>query len=308
MVPRLLNSVIAAKADLRAGVKLPRIRAGRTRLSVSVGGLYQVRRSTYTDRLTGDIYEIVVDPVAVPPVAVPIPDRFDSDTTGAFIDLSWRLNRRLRLFLDGGYERTDYVEDYTTTTALDALDFESVAVEPGFAYRVNDVLVLVGSVAWTSLDFDDQPALDEGGAVVAGVSREYRYLQYRLRAVVSAGRFWRVNVGWLGSDREDTYEGYYDFDGWAGFVSASRPLGPKTRIQMFLSEQRQDYASATVAGDPNGQTRGSDTRRLATRFDHNFHRHFGWFFEGGVQRTDNMDPIFAYDREWSSVGFSVGWR
>jgi hypothetical protein len=77
---------------------------------------------------------------------------------------------------------------------------------------------------------------------------------------------------------------------------------------MFISEQKQDYASATVAADPNGETRRSNTRRLATRFDHTFHRRLGVFFEGGMQRTDNEDPVFAYDREWSSVGISVGWR
>ena len=77
---------------------------------------------------------------------------------------------------------------------------------------------------------------------------------------------------------------------------------------MFLSDQKQDYASATVAGDPNGETRGSETLRLSSRFDHTFHRRFGVFFQGGLQRTDNEDPVFAYDRDWSSVGISVGWR
>jgi hypothetical protein len=293
-----------SNADLRTGVLFPRIRAGRTRISLTAGVLYEIRRSTYTDRLTGGVYEVITDPTP-PATTALIPHRFDTDTAGAFLDLSWRLNRRLRLFLDTGVEQTDYVEDYDVITTVDPLDFRTLHLEPGLQVRVNDVLVIVASVGWTDLEFDRQPALDSGGDEVPGTTREYEYTRYRLRFLMTPGRRWHVNVGLLGADRRDTWAGYYDFGALTGFVSALRTFGDRNRLQLVASGRRLDYEHATVLGDPDAVIRGSDVRRFAARFDRVLNRHLGLFAEGVVLRTDSEDPIFTYDRDTALVGVSI---
>jgi hypothetical protein len=292
------------RADLKAGVLFPRIRAGRTRISLSAGVLYGIRRSTYTDRLTGGIYEVVIDP-GPPATTAPIPRRFDADTASAFLDLSWRLNRRLRLFLDTRYEQTDYAEDYSSIATLDPLDFGALHLESGVQVRANDMLSIVASVGWSDLDFDRQPALDADGDEVAGTAREYRYARYRLRFLMTPGRFWRVNIGAYGTNRHDTWAGYYDYGGFTGYVSARRTFGERNRLQLFASDRRLDYDHATVLGDPDAATRGSDVRRLAARFDRVLSRHLGMFVEGVVLRTESEDPIFSYDQDTALVGVSI---
>jgi len=292
------------RADMRTGVLMPRIRAGRTRISLTAGVLYEIRRSTYTDRLTGGVYEVVTDPNP-PTTTALIPHRFDTDTAGAFFDLSWRLNRRLRVFLDTRLEQTDYVEDYDGITTLDPLDFRALHLEPGVQVRVNDLLSVVASVAWSDLDFDRQFALDAGGNQVAGTAREYHYTRYRLRFLMTPGRQWHVNVGVLAADRQDTWAGYYDFGALTGFVSALRTFGDRNRLQLFASGRRLDYEHATVLGDPNAVTRGSDMRRFAARFDRVLNRHLGLFAEGVVLRTNSEDPIFTYDQDTALIGVSI---
>ena len=291
-------------ADLRTGVLLPRIRAGRTRISLTAGVLYEIRRSTYTDRLTGGVYEVVTNPTP-PATTALIPRRFDTDTAGAFLDLSWRLNRRLRLFLDSRLEQTDYVEDYDGITTVDPLDFRALHLEPGVQVRVNDLLVIVASVAWSDLDFDRQVALDAGGGEVVGTTREYRYTRYRLRFLMTPGRQWHVNVGLFGADRRDTWAGYYDFGALTCFVSALRTFGDRNRLQLFASGRRLDYDHATVLGDPDAVTRGDDVRRFAARFDRVLNRHLGLFVEGVVLRTYSEDPIFTYGQDTALVGVSI---
>jgi hypothetical protein len=291
-------------ADLRTGVLMPQIRAGRTRISLTAGVGHQIRRSTYTDRLTGGVYEVVTDPNP-PATTALIPHRFDTDTAGAFLDLSWRLNRRLRVFLDTRLEQTDYVEDYEGITTLDPLDFRALHLEPGVQVRVNDLLAIVASVAWTDLDFDRQFALDANGDEVVGTTREYRYTRYRLRFLMTPGRQWHVNVGVLAADRQDTWAGYYDFGALTGFVSALRTFGDRNRLQLFASGRRLDYEHATVLGDPDAVTRGSDMRRFAVRFDRVLNRYLGLFVEGVVLRTNSEDPIFTYDQDTALVGVSI---
>jgi hypothetical protein len=292
------------RADLTTGVLMPRIRAGRTRISLTAGVLYEIRRSTYTDRLTGRVYEIVTDPNP-PATTALIPERFDTDTAGAFLDLSWRINRRLRFFLDTRFEQTDYVEDYDGVTALAPLDFRALHLEPGAQIRVNDLLAIVATVGWTDLDFDRQFALDADGDEVGGTTREYRYTRYGLRFLMTPGRSWHVNVGVLAADRQDTWAGYYDFGALTGFVSALRTFGERSRLQLFASGRRLDYDHATVLGDPDAVTRGSDMRRFAARFDRALNRHLGLFVEGAVLRTNSEDPIFSYDQDTALVGVSI---
>ena len=293
------------RADLQVGLAVSPIRMGRTRLSIALGGLHELRRSTFTDRLTADVYEVPTDPPTVPATMTPIPERFDSNTTGAFLDLRLRPSRRLRLFLETRLEKSNYPEDYSPTTSLEPLDNRSVTLEPGFLYRVNGLLAFQVSLALTDLDFKEKPALDGSGNEVPGTSREYRYADYRVRVRLSPTQQWRVSLGLSSSDREDTFAGYYNFDAWTSFVSMDRRVGKNTRFQAYASLRMLDYDAAVVPGDPNGEIRGNEVFRLIGRFDRKLREHVGLFVEGGTQRTDSRDPIFAYDRDWVLTGIRI---
>ena len=61
--------------------------------------------------------------------------RLDYDAAELFFNLRWKQNDKFKLFLDMRLEDKNYVEDYTTTTYLEPLDFHSTSVEPGSRRR-----------------------------------------------------------------------------------------------------------------------------------------------------------------------------
>jgi hypothetical protein len=272
-------------------------------VAISLGGRYGARRSTYRDRATGDIYDVEIDPPTVPPTHVPIPDRLDADVASGFLDLRWRPASRVQLSFDLLLERAEYAEDYGGSTTLLPLDYRARTFEPGLQIRVHERASLGLAVVWTELRYDEQLALDGQGQAVAGTQRRYDYTDYRLTAQVAPGRQWRLRVGLRGGGRDDLYAGYYDFDARTSFVSVDHRPADNHRLQLYTSYRNLDYANAAVVpGDPASEMRGNDVRLYLGRWDWKFKRHVRFFTEGGVQRTDSQDPVFAYDRDWLLTG------
>jgi hypothetical protein len=272
-------------------------------VAISLGGRYGARRSTYRDRATGDIYEIEIDPPTNPPTYVPIPDRLDADVASGFLDLRWRPASRVQLSFDLLLERAEYAEEYGGSTTILPLDYRARTFEPGVQIRVHERVSLGLAVVWTELRYDEQLALDEQGQAVAGTQRRYDYTDYRLTLRVAPGRHWRVRAGLRGGGRDDLFAGYYDFDARTSFVSVDHRPAEKHRLQLYGSFRNMDYANAAVVpGDPSSELRGSDVRLYLGRWDWKFKPHVRFFTEGGVQRTDSQDPVFAYDRDWLLTG------
>lgn len=296
----------AADADygggaVRTGVALQPTSAGWDRLTLTAGGFYSLYRATYTDRATGEVFEVSGAPAASPST-VSIPDRLDYDGSGLFVDAVWNQNRRLRLFLKTAFDRFDYVEDYTGTTELDPLDYRSTRVEPGISWLVSQVVRLKFSVRWTDVDYDERPALDKNGLEVPDVDREYRYGQLRLSLRVTPTDRWKIYFGVGGSDRNDTYAGYYDYGSRWSYVAVDRILRDHGRIRLYGSLRDVDYDNATVTGEPEGTVLGNDVQRLLARYERGFRERLSLFVEGGMQRTDSKDPIYAYDTDWVLTG------
>jgi hypothetical protein len=158
------------------------------------------------------------------------------------------------------------------------------------------------SVILTEIAFDDRPALDGEGFEVDGSTREYRSTEYRVEVVVSPAPRTFLNFGVRSGDRADTYAGYYDLDASTAFVSLDQTLGRKNRIQVTGSLRQVDYDRAVVPGTLDEVIRSSEVQRYVARYDYLFHRKFGLFLEGGIQRNDNQDPLFAFDRDWVLTG------
>jgi hypothetical protein len=279
---------------------------GNHRLVVSAGGGMSAYRGTFTDRATGEVYEATAVPPSDPPETVPIPERLDYDRSGAFLNLRWKQGAAVTWSLDTSWDRTDYVEDYGEQTDLDPLDSRGLTVRPGVALRVGGIATLSMNAAFADLEYDDRPALDREGSSVPGTQRSYRYTRYGLALRVEPTGVWHLDLGVGLGNREDVYAGYYDSDIRSGYLAADRELGRKLRLRVLAGLRRVDYENATVTGNPVDDLRTSDERRFVGSLEHDLMDQLHWFAEGGVERTDSRDPVFAYDRRWVLTGIRFG--
>jgi len=295
-----------ASGDLRLGFRLTPNPWAFRGVVVSVGGLYGVRRATFIDRATGDVYEIERDPSTSPATTVDIPDRFDVNTLGAFLDVGFKLSERVRLRVNALLERAEYVENYAADTALQALDYRALTVEPGLFVKLHPRVAAGLSLVLTELGYDDQPALDGSGQAVADTTRQYDYRDLRLTLRVAPAARWSLEAGFRGGRRQDAFAGFYDFDSRVGYLTVSHQLLPRTRLQLHASSRELDYDHAEVAGSVEGELRASEVRRIVGRVDWRFRGRpeLGWFGEGGSQRTNNTDSIYAYERAWVQTGMT----
>ena len=291
-------------ADVRTGFVLAPVIGDRNRLRITFGGAYAVSRSTYRNRATGEVYEVLAEPPTVPASSVPIPDRFDVNTSSAFVDLRWRPSRRVRFSVDTRIDNADYVRDYSATTGLEALDYRARTVEPEVLLALHRVLAVSLSYTITDVDYEHQPALDDLGQPVAGALRRYDYSNLRLTIRVAPSSQWRLRFGLRDGDRQDAHAGYYDYRSDSTFVSLDHRPSRRVRLQLYTSHSDLDYENAVVPGDPNGEFRSSSVDFYLGRFDLRLNEHLSFFTEGGSQRTDSQDPVFAYDRDWLLTGIT----
>jgi hypothetical protein len=289
----------------RAGVAFsPRFTGHR--LVVSTGGRLSGYRGTFVDRATGRVYEAAVAPPTDPPATVPIADRLDFDSTGTFLNLRWKQGPKLTWSVETSWDRTDYIEDYAEKTDLDSLDSRAFTVRPGATFRVGGRTAVSFHVALSDLDYDDRPALDRIGNEVPDTRRAYRYTRYQLAVRVEPADAWHLNVGVDAGGREDTYAGYYDSETRSGYFALNRDLGRSSSLRLLAAMRDVQYDHATVTGDPADEIRSSDERRFVGRYVHSLAERLRWFVEGGVERTDSRDPVFAYDRDWVLTGIQFG--
>ncbi len=296
-----LHESTASDADriaghVRTGFSLLPRRWGHGRLAFTVGTEYSVRRSTFIDSETGEIYDIST---GSGPVA--IPDRYDYDDLELFFKTYWKLNRRVRFSLGAEWHQADYVEDYSEIPDFYALDSNSLVVTPGMRLRINRMATLYASVKFIDRDYDNRPALDMDGDEVDGTNREYHDTRYSLTVLLKPER-WKLRLGLSGADRSDTFVGYYDYASTGTRVSVQREIGTRSTVQLYASARELEYDNALVPGDPSLETRGKDVTRFTARYDRRFLQRFSWFVEGGSERTDSQDPYWAYDSDWFQAG------
>jgi len=261
-----------------------------------------VDRSTFTDRATGDVYVVDPDPITTPPTSIPIPNRFDAATAGAYVDANVRLGRRAGAFVTATMESTHFLESYEAETSLESLDYDVVTVEPGVRVALHSTAALRCSIALIALDYDEQPALASDGQPVPGTTREYRTTDLRVALSLAPFSRWSFDIGLRGGPRSDTQAGYYDLDTLGASVAMTHRPSWRTRLQLSASSRDVDYARAPVTSSPDGELRGSRVDRLAGRFDYDLRRPTTVYAETGVERVQNNDPVFAHDRSWLAVG------
>ena len=275
------------------------------RFLVGFGGRYSQFRTTYIDRATGEIYDVLREDAQSIEDTVEIPDRLDNDASELFLNLRWKQNSRLRFFLDTRLRDVGYVEDYAEETTLEPLDFSALSLEPGVSASVHDAVRVIFSVTWTDLDYDERSAIDSDGFRVPDETRSYEYTTYRLTVRARPGTGWNLSVGARVADRSDVYAGYYDYGSMSSYVSLERELGEANRVRFAVSYSDLEYDDATVTGDPQESTLDEKQVAYLTRFERSFHQRSRWFVEGGIRETDSRDPDFTFDGEWFLVGVEL---
>ena len=279
--------------DLTAALEIRPNPRSRRRLLLRVGAGLGIARSTFTDRTTGEIYQVA---------SQPIPGRFDADTAGAFVDARWRVHRRVRVSLAARLDEARYPDDYSTSTNLLALDYDAFSLRPGIQLQIGGKVVLSFDAVLSDVDYDAQPALDGAGQEIAATLREYRYANYSMTVRWVPSPRWNLRLGVVDGTRDDTYAGYYDFGSSTLFASLDHRPSRRDRFQVYATTRHLDYSAAPVPGGVNGEFRGNDVNRFLARYDRTFGRQLGGFVVAGTQYTVSADPIFSYDRDWFETG------
>jgi len=299
-----LSDADAISGGLRGGFGATPNPYAYRKLSIAFGGLYNISRSTFVDRETGRVYEVTSAPLTAPPTTLAIPDRFDADSVGGFLEFNWKVNDRVRLFLNTSLEDAHYSEDYASGTFLHPLDYRVLTLEPGLFVRVHRMVGVGVSAVLSDLEYDENPALDAGGSEIPGTTRHYEYADFSLSVRIAPSKRVNLEIGMRGGARDDTYAGYYDFDSRVSFFGLDCKPGRRSRLQLYASTRQLDYDNAVVPGSVNGDFRGSDVTRLVGRYEWRFQKRLGLFGEGGAQQTENTDPVYAYDRNWVLTGIT----
>lgn len=301
---RIYEGSVGAADDygglLRAGVGYaPSVLGGK--LAVGAGVSHELGRSTFVDRATGLVYEV---PGSGGGADVPVPDRFDFDATGAFLNLRYTQNRRLKWFLDTELEHTRYVKDYQVETDLSSLDYRSVVIEPGVKIKLNGVFSLGVSLALSRLDYDERPALDVAGTDVPGIRREYEYVQIRTSVTYDPANRFKVDLGIRADNRDDTYQRFLDYDSLGSQLRVEWARTPTSLVALHAEYTDLDYLHATVI-DAADELRESDVLSLAARYQHTLGTGLEWFADLGTEDNTSTDPVFEYRRTWVQTGIRL---
>ncbi len=281
--------------ELRAGATLTPYRNGARGFAVAFGGTFDAYRATYVDPATGDVYHAFDGSRWVP-----VPDRFDFDAAGAFLDVRWRTHERVLVYLDSKAVDRRYAEDDSGT--LSSLDDRTVSLEPGVLLDLGERWRLDVSYRWSDRRYDDLPSLDRTAAEVPGERREYLSTGYSITFGFEPTDAIRLALGVTGQARDDRYAGYYDNSGVAVYAAADYSLGEKTRFRGWIARRDVEYDHATVGSLTSGETLDTDRLLAAARAERDLNRHLTILGEAGLDRTDSRDPLFTYDRNWVRAG------
>jgi hypothetical protein len=271
-------------------------------MNITLGAKYDQRRTVFTDPLSGDPYNYIFVSQTGEIDSAEIPDRFNHDERSLFLDTRWTLNNSVRISLEAISRWTDYKEDYLELPDLHSLDHQTSTLRPGILFRMAGAAWVELYYAWTDRDYDHQTARLVSGEEVPEVTRSFRYSGYggSLR-YLPRGKY-NFTVGFIGSERDDTHEGYYDSSGRTSYISASRDILDDSRLILFGSRRNLSYDHATIANRQDGDLRGSETVKFIARYEHGVTERVELFIETGIERSDDQDPLYSYDRDWAKTG------
>lgn len=295
-----LSNADSEAGELTTGLTIAPYRNGPRRLTLDFGVNFRARRKTFTSRLTGDVFTVTDTLPGGGTKTTEIAERFDYDRTNALVDVDWKLNKKLSLFLEGLYSHKNYVEDYDEVDSADPLDYDTRGVEPGVRFRTGKLRLLEVSLLSSVRDYRNRPARDIDGDSVPGTTREYQYAGVDIDVRLRPLNGWDLSFSFERVDRKDPFAGYYDYQGWKAYFSTYHWLTPKNRLRLSVTVGDRTYDEATVNNELDGEIRGKEELYLRGVYERDLSDSFMLTLESRSRSVQNEDPEFDYDR------FSIG--
>lgn len=230
-------------AGMEAGMEFEWGRRGNDRFKLKLGAESDMRRGTYVSRFTGQIGEIG---------GTPIPDRFDYNRVGAFVESDYYLGRDAQFALDVKFYDKNYVEDYSALGA-DRLDATQWAVAPKFEYEITDKWQTSLFVEFAKRTYDDRPVDDASGTPIPGRNREYDYQDYGFDVEYAPTETLEWSFGYSAGNRRDNGGGYWDYDSADYFVQLESKFASDAELSIKLYRTEKEYDNVVVVANPEEQ-------------------------------------------------------
>jgi len=231
-----------------------------------------------------------------------ISERFSYAASGVEGTFGHRLGR-WRWGFDMHFERREY--EPTVEVANFDHDYFFTAVDVD--YDLSAVMTLRASVRRYQRLYDDRPARDLTGALLAtNPAQEYVYSGVQVGVSRQMGRTVALDADYLRLDRSDEFLGYYDYVQDVLRVRAT--FRPNARFDWWLAAvaRSYDYPNAFAFNVPAGGPR--ELEELGAELHGNFHLKHGLTLSAWLDTFDatSTDARAAYTRARAVLG--VEWR
>lgn len=268
---------------LAAGAELLLGKRGRKDNTLSVLPYVKQHHQTYVDRDDGL-------PKTTTVTGTDISDRYNYVATG--------VNARLKVDTTAvPFEiRAEAAQrDYDDPVVVDQYDHQYTAFGGEATIPVARPVDVTLSYDRKTWDYDERRALDLGGNLVTGTTREYVYdiAGASLRSRLS--RDWTLYIDYRRTQRQDMYVGYYDFDEDRIGVRL-RYSGDPVRLRIAASALDRSYPNAYAFDEPTQPHLEYNTVELDARADYSLNRRWSLWLEGKYWDQDTTDLRYLYDR------------
>lgn len=260
----------------------------------------QVYRRTYFDRATGLIQTFADEEIG---------ERFDRNLGRIGVSLDARPFDLFRLRLDALGEQVDYVEDYELL-GLPKLDHRNAAAEVAIRFDFFETLGIEFAAPYERRFFEDKRSRDANGLELVDSDLEYEQFGGEVRLTWQPNSRWRAVASGGTDKRTDNGGGYYD----ATYLRYAFHLRYDTRHQsarlaLLRNERQYDTRVIEDVLVNEEEDLSRDSWRVSLRYEHRFPGldEFPLFLFGEASyiTTENLNPLFAYDRALFQLGVSL---
>lgn len=278
---------------LAAGAELLLGRRGRKDSTLSVLPYVKQHHQTYVDRDDGL-------PKTTTLTGTDISDRYNYVATG--VDARLKVETTAVPF----ELRAEVAQrDHDDPVVVDQYDHRYTALGGETTIPLARPIGLTLSYDHETRDYDERRALDLGGNLVTGTTREYVYDIAGVSLRSRLGRDWVMYVDYRRTQRQDMYVGYYDFDEDRAGVRLRYSAGA-VKVRVAASLLDRNYPNAYAFDEPTQPHLEYNAVELDAKGEYSLDPRWSLWLEGKYWNQDTTDLRYLYDRYQLMVG--VRWE